>query len=150
MIQAILTPVATLQAVISQAPMIVNDWVISIEGIDGGYRLSARRGSEIQSIDVPFYPDAFGAVSPGNAGKLLYVDGNGYLQPVTLGDGLSFVDGVLSVTGSIAENIEFVVDDVGNVIINGAGFDAEADGVVVLDDVAFEVQDDETIVLVRR
>lgn len=37
---------------VSAAPMIVNDWAISVEPIDGGHRLIARRGTEEQTIDI--------------------------------------------------------------------------------------------------
>lgn len=35
-----------------QSVMILNDWVLTIEKIDGGHRLTARRGTEVQSMDV--------------------------------------------------------------------------------------------------
>ena len=37
---------------VSAAPMIVNDGAISVEPIDGGHRLIARRGTEEQTIDI--------------------------------------------------------------------------------------------------
>lgn len=37
---------------VSAAPMIVNDWAISVEPIEGGHRLIARRGTEEQTIDI--------------------------------------------------------------------------------------------------
>lgn len=40
------------------------------------------------------------AIGVHNADKLLYVDSNGYLQPVTLGCGLTFANGVLSVVAN--------------------------------------------------
>ena len=41
-------------AVVAQGPMIVNDWAFTISDIYGGYRLTAQRGSDVQSIDVMF------------------------------------------------------------------------------------------------
>lgn len=49
-------------------------------------------------IPAEYLPESLGAVDKTNAGKLLYVDENGVLQPVTLGNGLSFINGVLSIT----------------------------------------------------
>lgn len=40
--------------VVTQGPMIVNDWAITISDITGGYRLTAQRGSDVQSVDVMF------------------------------------------------------------------------------------------------
>lgn len=37
---------------VSAAPMIINDWAISVAPIDGGHRLIARRGTEEQTIDI--------------------------------------------------------------------------------------------------
>lgn len=45
---------AGLVGVVTQGPMIVNDWTFTITDIYGGYRLTARRGSDEQSIDVMF------------------------------------------------------------------------------------------------
>ncbi|MBQ7848318.1 MAG: hypothetical protein IJ343_01165 [Clostridia bacterium] len=49
---------------VSAAPMIVNDWAISVEPIDGGHRLIARRGTEEQTIDIMNGLNGTDGVSP--------------------------------------------------------------------------------------
>lgn len=49
---------------VSAAPMIVNDWAISVEPIDGGHRLIARRGTEEQTIDIMNGLNGADGVSP--------------------------------------------------------------------------------------
>ena len=68
--------------------MIVNDWAISVEEIPGGHCLVARRGSEVQSMDimdgepgkdaVPYIlPTASESVKGGvKIGEGLYMDGD--------------------------------------------------------------------------
>ena len=55
-----------------------------------------------RKIPAEYLPDSLDAIDKVNAGKLLYVDADGYLQPVTLGRGLQLTNGVLSVTGAIS------------------------------------------------
>ena len=46
------SPAASLGGTVSSGAMIVNDWEITIEPIAGGHRLTARRGTEVQMMDV--------------------------------------------------------------------------------------------------
>lgn len=56
-ISAVLNSVASLSGTLSQGPMIINDWVITVEEIEGGKRLIARRGSEEQVMDIMDGPE---------------------------------------------------------------------------------------------
>lgn len=49
---------------VSAAPMIINDWAISVEPIEGGHRLIARRGTEEQTIDIMNGLNGADGVSP--------------------------------------------------------------------------------------
>ena len=51
-LQGVVSTPAALEAVLNQGAMIVNDYVITIEAVDGGYKLIARRGSEEQSMVI--------------------------------------------------------------------------------------------------
>lgn len=51
-IVGVLSSPATLEAVLSQGPMIINDYVFTVEAIENGYKMIARRGSEEQFIVV--------------------------------------------------------------------------------------------------
>ena len=56
---------------------------------------------KLVKMPTEYLPESLGAVDKANAGKLLYVDADGALQPVTLGSGLQLVGGVLGVTGAV-------------------------------------------------
>lgn len=51
-ITARVSPAASLGGTVSSGAMIINDWEITIEPIAGGHRLTARRGTEVQMMDV--------------------------------------------------------------------------------------------------
>ena len=37
---------------VTAGPMIINDWMLTLTEIDGGHRLTARRGTEVQTMDI--------------------------------------------------------------------------------------------------
>lgn len=78
----------------------------------------------------------------GNAGNLLYVREDGMLVPLTLGDGLEIVDGVLRVTGAITPQTEIIFEDAGGgmVTMSGTEFVRQADGAVMIDGAIFTDQ----------
>lgn len=82
-----------------------------------------------------------------DAGKLLYIDANGEIRPLTLGKGLEIVDGVLRVTAAAAEDVEFVADEDGGVMLAGVEFVAQDDGSVMLDGAVFTAQPDGSILI---
>lgn len=43
---------SSLTGTVSAGAVILNDWAITMEEIPGGHRLTARRGSEVQSMDI--------------------------------------------------------------------------------------------------
>lgn len=88
--------------------------------------------------------------SVADAGKLLYIDSNGEIRPLTLGKGLEIVDGVLRVTAAAAEDVEFVADEDGGVMLAGVEFVAHDDGSVMLDGAVFTAQPDGSIRLEHR
>ena len=51
-LQGVVSTPAALEAVLNQGAMIVNDYVITIEAVDGGYKLIARRGSDEQAMVI--------------------------------------------------------------------------------------------------
>lgn len=82
-----------------------------------------------------------------DARKLLYIDANGEIRPLILGKGLEIVDGVLRVTAAAAEDVEFIADADGGVILAGVEFVARDDGSVMLDGAAFTAQDDGSVLI---
>ena len=68
-----------------------------------------------------------------NAGRLLYVGPDGLVVPLTLGNGLQIVDGVLSVTGVVEETaIAFIDNGDGSATVQGVTFVDQGDGVVLM------------------
>ena len=99
-----------------------------------------------------------------NAGQLLYISADGAVIPLRLGSGLEIVDGVLRVTGIVTppdepdepvepdepdKPDERFFTDVGNgaVLINGVAFAVQDDGSVMLDGARFTVQDDGSVLI---
>lgn len=52
-IQGVLTSPAMMQAIFTQGPMIVNDYVFTVEEMETMYIFTARKGSEVQTIRLP-------------------------------------------------------------------------------------------------
>lgn len=52
-LQDVLTTPAVLSAVLTQGPMIVNDYVFTVEETETMYIFTARKGSEVQSLEIP-------------------------------------------------------------------------------------------------
>lgn len=89
----------SLTGLVASGGMIVNDWQITMEEIEGGHRLTARRGTEVQTMDV----------MDGEAGEVpqeqIEAAVSKYLEENPVDGGVSFVtdktlslkDGVLSV-----------------------------------------------------
>ena len=53
MINAVLTSEAALNAVLTQGPMVVNDYVLTVYETEDEYTLKVQRGTEEQSISIP-------------------------------------------------------------------------------------------------
>lgn len=62
---------AQIRGNIISGPMIINDWAITVEQIDGGHMLIARRGTEIQSMPIMDGRDAFMSVSDDGKGNVI-------------------------------------------------------------------------------
>ncbi|MBP3311846.1 MAG: hypothetical protein J6L72_06380 [Butyricicoccus sp.] len=89
----------SLTGLVASGGMIVNDWQITMEEIEGGHRLTAKRGTEVQTMDIM---DG----EPGEVPqKQIEAAVSKYLEENPVDGGVSFVtdktlslkDGVLSV-----------------------------------------------------
>lgn len=68
-----------------------------------------------------------------NAGKLLYINAEGVVSPLTLGAGLRIVNGVLTVTGVVPEQpIAFIDNGDGTATVQGVVFEDQGNGVVLM------------------
>lgn len=59
---------AGIRATLGAGALILNDYQLKIEAIEGGHRLTATKGSDVQSMDVR---DGAGVPPGGNPGDLL-------------------------------------------------------------------------------
>lgn len=78
-----------------------------------------------------------------NAGKLLYVNNNGDVTILAIGEGLKIVNGVLSVTGGSAggsEAVEMSVDASGNATISGVALSVNAEGAATMTGATLKVE----------
>lgn len=78
---------SNLTGTVSAGAVILNDWAITMEEIDGGHRLTARRGSEVKSMDI----------MDGAAGYTLPAASADTLGGVKVGSGLLMDGDVLGV-----------------------------------------------------
>lgn len=86
----------SLTGLIASGGMIVNDWQIIMEEIPGGHRLTARRGTEVQTMDV----------MDGETGEVpqeqIEAAVSKYLEENPVDGGVSFVtDETLSLVGGV-------------------------------------------------
>ncbi len=82
------------------------------------------------------------------AGRLLYVDGDGYIVPLAIGQGLVVQDGVLRViNGGGESSVEFAVDADGGVLVRGVIFVQQEDGSVLWDGATFTTKNDGSIIV---
>lgn len=139
-IQTRLSMESRIAGTVAVGGMIVNDWVITMEEIPGGHRLTARRGTEVQSMDV--MDGTIGSI-PGeeNVGKLLYIGTDGQILPLALGSGLEIVDGVLTVNAAGGAIVSLTVDSEGNAVLEGAPLSVDADGSAVIKSAALIVDE---------
>lgn len=88
---------ATVTGTVTSGAMIVNDWAITMEAIAGGHRLTARRGTEVQSMDIMDGSGGSGAglpaVSEADEGKVLTVSGGAWMAKA-----LPVYEGAYSIT----------------------------------------------------
>lgn len=88
-------------------------------------------------------------VGAEHAGKLMHVDKDGFLKPLTLGDGLEIEDGVLRVTGVIAPETQIIFEDAGGGIVrmSGVEFAAQADSAVLIGGATFTDHGDGVVLI---
>ena len=84
-----------------------------------------------------------------NAGKLLYIRADGLLVPLTLGDGLEIIDGMLRITAAITPETPIVFDDGsgGVAVLTGAEFVEQKDGEVLMSGASFTDQGDGVVLI---
>lgn len=82
-----------------------------------------------------------------DANKLYYVDETGKASVLKLGDGLAIIDGVLVLTGAVAESVSFTENADGSVTLEGVTFTENDDGSVTLEGATMTEQDDGSVLI---
>ena len=133
---------ASLTGALSTGSVIVNDYTITMQGIDGGHRLTITRGSEVQTMDVLDGVDGVGiagiekTATIGNVDEytITMTDGSSYTFTVTNGSGGS---------GGGSADVPIASEAVAGIVRVGENLKISADGVLSVD-TATAVEEDNT------
>lgn len=127
---------ASLSGTLSTGSVVVNDYAISIAPIEGGYRLTITRGSEVQTLDVM---DGVGIVGIEKTASVGMTD----VYTITLTDGSSYEFTVTNGSGGGSADVPIASDTVAGVVRVGENLRIGADGVLSVD-TANAVEQDNT------
>lgn len=133
---------ASLSGALSTGSVIVNDYTITMQGIDGGHRLTITRGSEVQTLDIMDGVDGVGiagiekTATIGNVDEytITMTDGSSYTFTVTNGSGGG---------GGGGADVPIASETVAGVVRVGENLKISADGVLSVD-TATAVEEDNT------
>lgn len=133
---------ASLSGALSTGSVIVNDYTITMQGIDGGHRLTITRGSEVQTMDVLDGVDGVGisgiektaTIDNVDEYTITMTDGSSYTFTVTNGSGGS---------GGGSADVPIASDTVAGLVRVGENLKISADGVLSVD-TATAVEEDNT------
>lgn len=133
---------ASLTGALSTGSVIVNDYTITMQGIDGGHRLTITRGSEVQTMDVLDGVDGVGiagiekTATIGNVDEytITMTDGSSYTFTVTNGSGGG---------GGGGADVPIASEAVAGIVRVGENLKISADGVLSVD-TATAVEEDNT------
>ena len=133
---------ASLSGALSTGSVIVNDYTITMQGIDGGHRLTITRGSEVQTMDIMDGVDGVGiagiekTATIGNIDEytITMTDGSSYTFTVTNGSGGG---------GGGSADVPIASDTVAGIVRVGENLKISADGVLSVD-TATAVEEDNT------
>ena len=133
---------ASLSGALSTGSVIVNDYTITMQGIDGGHRLTITRGSEVQTLDIMDGVDGVGisgiekTATIGNIDEytITMTDGSSYTFTVTNGSGGG---------GGGSADVPIASDTVAGIVRVGENLKISADGVLSVD-TATAVEEDNT------
>lgn len=130
---------ASLSGALSTGSVIVNDYIITMQGIDGGHRLTITRGSDVQTMDIMDGVGIAGIEKTATIGNvdeytITMTDGSSYTFTVTNGTGGS---------GGGSADVPIASDTVAGIVRVGENLKISADGVLSVD-TATTVEEDNT------
>lgn len=132
---------AQLSGTISTGSVIVNDYTITMQGIDGGHRLTITRGSEVQTMDVLDGVDGVGIAGIEKTASIGNIDE----YTITMTDGSSYTFTVTNGSGGSGggADVPIASETVAGVVRVGENLKISADGVLSVD-TATAVEEDNT------
>lgn len=130
---------ASLSGALSTGSVIVNDYTITMQGIDGGHRLTVTRGSDVQTMDIMDGVGIAGIEKTATIGNvdeytITMTDGSSYTFTVTNGSGGS---------GGGSADVPIASEAVAGIVRVGENLKISADGVLSVD-TATAVEEDNT------
>ena len=133
---------ASLSGALSTGSVIVNDYTITMQGIDGGHRLTIARGSEVQTMDVLDGVDGVGIAGIEKTATIGNVD----VYTITMTDGSSYTFTVTNGSGGSgggSADVPVASEAVAGIVRVGENLKISADGVLSVD-TATSVEEDNT------
>ena len=133
---------ASLSGALSTGSVIVNDYTITMQGIDGGHRLTITRGSEVQTMDVLDGKDGVGIAGIEKTATIDNVD----VYTITMTDGSSYTFTVTNGSGGGgggSADVPIASETVAGIVRVGENLKISADGVLSVD-TATAVEEDNT------
>ena len=126
---------ASLSGALSTGSVVVNDYAISIATIDGGYRLTITRGSDVQTLDIMDGVGIAGIEKTASVGltdvyTITLTDGSSYEFTVTNGSG-----------GGSGADVPIASETVAGIVRVGENLKISADGTLSVDTAAAVEQD---------
>lgn len=133
---------ASLTGALSTGSVIVNDYTITMQVIDGGHRLTITRGSEVQTMDVLDGVDGVGIAGIEKTATIDNVDE----YTITMTDGSSYTFTVTNGSGGGGgggADVPIASETVAGIVRVGENLKISADGVLSVD-TATAVEEDNT------
>lgn len=133
---------ASLTGALSTGSVIVNDYTITMQGIDGGHSLTITRGSEVQTMDVLDGVDGVGIAGIEKTATIDNVDE----YTITMTDGSSYTFTVTNGSGGgggSSADVPIASETVAGIVRVGENLKISADGVLSVD-TATAVEEDNT------
>lgn len=132
----------TISGSIGAGSIIVNDYTLGVDPIDGGHRLTITRGSEVQTMDVLDGVDGVGIAGIEKTATIDNVDE----YTITMTDGSSYTFTVTNGSGGgggSSADVPIASEAVAGIVRVGENLKISADGVLSVD-TATAVEEDNT------
>ena len=123
-----------LKVLLSVGSVVLGDYLLTTEPIDGGYRLTITRGSEVQTLDVM---DGVGIAGIKKTASVGLTD----IYTIALTDGSSYEFTVTNGSGGGSGDVPIASETVAGIVRVGENLRISADGTLSVDTAAAVEQD---------